>query len=176
MSGTASKLSNWGRATPGSDLFDGYAANSTACILKPSPLPAPCSYRKHTPARDSSNPPGHLSSFETANLYRSFTNGGVQRGKALLPEEGLGVWGYPPVLKSHNPSKKGGGYKGVEKRLINNLILCGLAKIYLIFARMRISRQWLPGYRLQWGPPRIARPGAAPHRQRRPPGPDSSPD
>jgi hypothetical protein len=47
----------------------------------------------------------------------AFSKWGVQRGKAILPEEGLGGWGYPPTLKF----PQDWGIKGVEKRLINNL-------------------------------------------------------
>jgi hypothetical protein len=44
---------------------------------------------------------------------------GRQRGEALLPREGLGVWGCPPILSS--PPRLGEP-EGVEKKLINNLI------------------------------------------------------
>jgi len=51
--------------------------------------------------------------FEADGSYikRSFINRGVQRGFAPLQ----GVEGYPPNLKFPNPSREGGGMRGLRK-------------------------------------------------------------
>jgi hypothetical protein len=38
---------------------------------------------------------------------RALSKWGVQRSRSPL----LGVWGYPPTLKSPNPSEEGGGHR-----------------------------------------------------------------